>query len=285
MEPSENNEIKSGAAKAGSSLLVLEAKAAGAGAKAGAGAGGRARLNSPGAAQARQFAAMVGAIALSLGVGWFVGGQTAALSQARAQRAAFDAVFVSEMNRHAQGLAALDQRLALAEAQRPPSNAAETTRALDALARRFDEAGRAQAAAASLADAQLERLEADLALRLDRMEKQASASKSAPTPAAAATPAQAVTVQAATQAATQPPAPKPADRTIVEKAGERAGEKPLRAYVLREVFRGGALVEGRRGLVEAVPGVELPGAGRVRSVERRDGRWVVVTTAGVIDGE
>ncbi len=54
-------------------------------------------------------------------------------------------------------------------------------------------------------------------------------------------------------------------------------------YVLREVFRGGAVIEGRDGLIEVVPGATLPGAESVRSVERRDGRWVVVTTTGLIE--
>jgi hypothetical protein len=62
-------------------------------------------------------------------------------------------------------------------------------------------------------------------------------------------------------------------------------EKAVRGYVLREVFRGGALVESRYGVMEVFPGAQLPGAGRVRSVEKRDGRWVVVTTAGLIEAQ
>lgn len=47
--------------------------------------------------------------------------------------------------------------------------------------------------------------------------------------------------------------------------------------------RGGLVdVEGRDGIYEVVPGAVLPGLGRVASVERRDGRWVVVTPKGLI---
>jgi hypothetical protein len=35
--------------------------------------------------------------------------------------------------------------------------------------------------------------------------------------------------------------------------------------------------------MEVGPGDTLPGAGRVRSIERRNRQWVVVTSNGVID--
>lgn len=70
---------------------------------------------------------------------------------------------------------------------------------------------------------------------------------------------------------------------------QAAGEVPQRlrmpqhGYVLREVYRGMALVEGRNGYREILPGDYLPGAGRIRSIERRSGKWVVVTSNGTID--
>lgn len=53
-------------------------------------------------------------------------------------------------------------------------------------------------------------------------------------------------------------------------------------YVVRKVFDGMALVEGRRGIIEVEPGSTLPGAGRVEEIRRQDGRWVVVTNKGLI---
>lgn len=61
-------------------------------------------------------------------------------------------------------------------------------------------------------------------------------------------------------------------------------ERPqVRGMVLRDVDRGVALVETRRGLMEVVPGDVIPGAGRVETVEKHAGRWRVVTTTGIID--
>jgi hypothetical protein len=60
--------------------------------------------------------------------------------------------------------------------------------------------------------------------------------------------------------------------------------KPIASYVLREVYRGTAIVERRDGLIEeVVRGDELPGAGRVTAIERRGNDWLVVTTKGVIE--
>jgi len=56
----------------------------------------------------------------------------------------------------------------------------------------------------------------------------------------------------------------------------------LEDYVVRKVFDGVALVEGRRGIIEVEPGAVLPGAGRVEEIRRQDGRWVVVTSKGLI---
>ncbi|MGE3989439.1 hypothetical protein [Pseudorhodoplanes sp.] len=54
-------------------------------------------------------------------------------------------------------------------------------------------------------------------------------------------------------------------------------------WMLREVFRGGAVVENERmGIFEVVPGANLPGLGRVETIRRQDGRWVVITPKGLI---
>jgi hypothetical protein len=47
--------------------------------------------------------------------------------------------------------------------------------------------------------------------------------------------------------------------------------------------RGGLVdVIGRDGIFEVVPGAVLPGLGPVRSIEQRNGRWMVVTPKGII---
>lgn len=68
--------------------------------------------------------------------------------------------------------------------------------------------------------------------------------------------------------------------SIVEKQQARAPVVP--GWVLREVYNGYALVESRYGIFEVGPGSRLPGVGRVETIRREDGRWVVVTPKGLI---
>jgi hypothetical protein len=58
----------------------------------------------------------------------------------------------------------------------------------------------------------------------------------------------------------------------------------VEGWVLRDVGRGGngALVESRRGVYEVYPGEPIPGLGRVDAIRKQDGRWVVVTSKGLI---
>ncbi len=58
----------------------------------------------------------------------------------------------------------------------------------------------------------------------------------------------------------------------------------MEGWVLRGVSNGVALIEGRRGIYEVYAGDPVPGAGRVDAIRRQDGRWVVVTSKGLIVG-
>lgn len=83
------------------------------------------------------------------------------------------------------------------------------------------------------------------------------------------------------------PLPVPAPVAAPEITGSivpKQQDKPsvVSGWVLREVFDGAAMVESRHGLYEAVPGANLPGLGRVETIRRQDGRWVVVTPKGII---
>lgn len=53
-------------------------------------------------------------------------------------------------------------------------------------------------------------------------------------------------------------------------------------WSLRDVNHGLALIEGRNGFYEVYAGDPIPGLGRVDSIKRQDGRWVVVTTKGLV---
>jgi hypothetical protein len=95
----------------------------------------------------------------------------------------------------------------------------------------------------------------------------------------AAAPAQA-------QAQVQPPAPTLASAPdVTGSVAPKQQDRPavVTGWIIREVFDGRAMVEhDRLGFYEVVPGANLPGIGRVETIKRQDGRWVVVTPKGLI---
>ena len=56
----------------------------------------------------------------------------------------------------------------------------------------------------------------------------------------------------------------------------------LQDFVLRRVYDGAALIEGRNGIIEVEAGITVPGLGRIEAIKRQDGRWVVVTARGLV---
>ena len=54
-------------------------------------------------------------------------------------------------------------------------------------------------------------------------------------------------------------------------------------WAVRDVYRGVALIQGpRRGLIEVEAGDVIPGIGRVESIRKQDGHWIVTTSRGII---
>jgi hypothetical protein len=128
----------------------------------------------------------------------------------------------------------------------------------------------------------VEKAQAEPAARLARLsetvEKLRTAAPAAPVPvvaapAAAAKEATGSITPPATAAAPVPlPAPKP----------EVARLPTVEGWVLRDVSRGVALIEGPQGIFEVYAGDPVPGLGRVDAIRRQDGRWVVVTSKGLV---
>jgi hypothetical protein len=56
----------------------------------------------------------------------------------------------------------------------------------------------------------------------------------------------------------------------------------VEGWVLRDVANGGAVIESRQGIYEVYAGDPVPGLGRVDAIRRQDGRWVVVTSKGLV---
>ncbi len=132
----------------------------------------------------------------------------------------------------------------------------------------------------------LEKAQAEPAAKLAKLseavEKLRAAAAVAPAVAApvASVPAAAAPVAAKDTTGSIAPAPTPADAPKVELARLPTVE----GWVLRGVSNGVALIEGRRGIYEVYAGDPVPGAGRVDAIRRQDGRWVVVTSKGLIVG-
>ena len=54
-------------------------------------------------------------------------------------------------------------------------------------------------------------------------------------------------------------------------------------WTVRHVSRGVAIIQGRRmGAIEVEAGDVVPGVGRIESIRRQDGRWIVLTSNGMI---
>lgn len=121
---------------------------------------------------------------------------------------------------------------------------------------------------------------AKIAKLSETVDKLRATPPAAPAQAAAAAPTKETTGSIApTQLATAAAAPAP----VAAAPKTDVGRLPtVEGWRLRNAANGGALIEGRDGLYEVYPGDPIPGVGRVDAIRRQDGRWVVVTSRGLI---
>jgi hypothetical protein len=232
-------------------------------------------------------------LAAAISLGWAVG-TTKPAADADGQRALIDAVGALQHK-----IATLETASVKKPTGNPAVSAAQLRAAIAQLEARLDAGAGKTAAKLSQLTAQLEKLDAqgakegaarlgEITERLDRLHHEIAAheivsmettgSIAKPAPAAAPLPP----VRAAYAAPPKDPPPKEIRlKDVRPKAPEP--QHALDGWVLRGVHDGTALVEGSSGLREVAPGSLLPGAGRVKSIERHGGNWVVLTTAGFIE--
>jgi hypothetical protein len=191
-----------------------------------------------------RFALLAASVAVAAALGGLIG-SLSTLGLAGSKAAATDTADASRSLQVA--LAQMSKDVAALKASIDASNRAATTQ-VSKITERFDRTERAQAEPA-----------AKLAALTDTVAKLEQR-------IAAKAPAQDITGSVAEQRAAKEP-PKPAI---------------LEGWVLREYYRGRALVENRSGLYEVAPGANLPGVGRVETITQQNGRWVVVTPKGLI---
>jgi hypothetical protein len=124
----------------------------------------------------------------------------------------------------------------------------------------------------------IEKAQAEPAAKLARLSEAVDKLRAAPV----ALPAPVAAVPAAAKDVTGSVSP-PAAGTPTTAPKVEVGRLPtVEGWVLRDVARGGALIDGRQGIFEVYAGDFIPGLGRIEAVRRQDGRWVVVTSKGLV---
>ena len=84
------------------------------------------------------------------------------------------------------------------------------------------------------------------------------------------------------------PLPTPAPATASAPAVTHTPASPpqpssMPGWSVREVYRGVALIQSpRSGMLEVEAGDTVPSLGRIEAIRRQEGRWVVVTSKGII---
>ena len=135
---------------------------------------------------------------------------------------------------------------------------------------------------------------AKLAKLTEAVDKLRSAQPAAPVQAAAAAPAAAAPkqVKEVTGSVTTPAGAAPLPAASAGPAVASAAAAPAKpevgrlptveGWTLSDVGYGGALIQNRRGTYEVYAGDYIPGIGRIDAIRKQDGRWVVVTSKGLI---
>jgi hypothetical protein len=122
---------------------------------------------------------------------------------------------------------------------------------------------------------------------LDRIEKTQTDLRKTAASTAAAAPAHMASTTQATAATSEVTGSVKQQQPVPMVLGEPPQNlKPpvVPGWVLRRVYDGAALIEGRDGIIEVETGTITPGLGRIEGIKRQDGRWVVVTSRGLVIG-
>ncbi|MFZ3325127.1 MAG: hypothetical protein WA231_04210 [Methylocella sp.] len=188
----------------------------------------------------------------------------------------------TEMLHTAQKMAGDIQALkASVEALRAARSQTANTTALDGLKSRLEVGNTETAASIAELAGKIEYIQREPAAklsqvleRLDRIERQIAAPLATASIGAAPAPGKAAPGKGA-QLAVAPAKPP------LENAKGRP--QLITNWVVRDVYDGVALVESPRGSIEVAPGEIIPGAGMVKSIERRGAGWIVITSRGLVD--
>jgi len=230
--------------------------------------GADAKAAAEGSAGKRRFGAMAAMVALATvagalggalataGIGKLTAGEPV---QESAQASAKDSALEASVARLDAEIVALKAGL--------EHNSRTTTGQLNKASDRLDKVEKAQAEPAAKL--------AKLSETVDKLRSAQATTTAAAAPAAAKDITGSISQQVA---AVTPPASAPA----APPKPEMARLPTVEGWILRDVANGSALIESRRGMYEVYAGDPVPGLGRVDAIRKQDGRWVVVTSKGLI---
>ena len=126
----------------------------------------------------------------------------------------------------------------------------------------------------------VEKAQAEPAAKLARLSEAVEKLRAQPAPAAVAA---ALAVPKDVTGSIAPPATAAAAPVPLPAPKPEIARLPtVEGWVIRDVGRGGALIEGRQGIFEVYAGDSIPGLGHVEAIRKQDGKWVVVTSKGLI---
>lgn len=122
----------------------------------------------------------------------------------------------------------------------------------------------------------VEKAQAEPAAKLAKLSEAVEKLRAVPVPVAAAPAVARDVTGSISHPAVAAPVPLPVPKP------ELARLPTVEGWVLRDVANGGALIEGRQGIYEVYAGDPVPGLGRIDAIRKQDGRWVVVTSKGLV---
>jgi len=127
----------------------------------------------------------------------------------------------------------------------------------------------------------VEKAQAEPAAKLAKLSETVEKLRAAQPTTAAAAPAAAKDITGSIPQQVAAVTPPPSAQAAPPKP-EVARLPTVDGWILRDVANGSALIESRRGMYEVYAGDPIPGLGRVDAIRKQDGRWVVVTSKGLI---
>jgi hypothetical protein len=134
----------------------------------------------------------------------------------------------------------------------------------------------------------IEKAQTEPAARLAKLSEAVEKLRTAQQAAPVATTAAAAAPKEVTGSVTVPPGaaplPTPAAQAVAAATPKsEVGKLPtVDGWHLADIGYGGALIQNRRGTYEVYAGDFIPGLGRIDAIRKQDGRWVVVTSKGLI---